>query len=380
MRDLARHADGPSSIPPQAGQQYAHDGTGRRDANRPWRSWPGLGCRLWESRLYRRWAPPLKRRWDPRLYQIATLTGLLVYGLGWLDFDVPGAHAAVILTTVLLTQCIGNAVTGTQQVATRLVGPARFAPNHMVLSALASFDPRSALISGLSLCLLLRTNSLVVAILTAVLAVGSKFVIRVGGKHVFNPTNFALVAMMLLTDHIWVSPGQWGSVAVFGFFLASAGALVVNRAARGDVTWAFLAFYAALVFGRSLWLGEPMSIPWHRLQNGALILFSFFMISDPKTTPDSRAGRILFAGLVAVGAGVVQFGLFRTNGLLWSLAFWSVFVPVLDRLLPAPRYAWDRVAAGPPSDPHSAASARRRSVDVGDASVPMTHRPGPTTH
>ena len=41
----------------------------------------------------------------------------------------------------------------------------------------------------------------------------------------------------------------------------------------------------ALVFGRSLWLGEPMSIPLHRLQNGALLLFTFFMISDPRTTP-----------------------------------------------------------------------------------------------
>ncbi|PYO55606.1 MAG: Na+-transporting NADH:ubiquinone oxidoreductase, subunit NqrB, partial [Candidatus Rokuibacteriota bacterium] len=70
------------------------------------------------------------------------------------------------------------------------------------------FDPRSALISGLSLCLLLRTNSLTLAVLTAALAIASKFVLRVGGKHVFNPTNFALVAMMLLTGAVWVSPGQ----------------------------------------------------------------------------------------------------------------------------------------------------------------------------
>jgi hypothetical protein len=66
------------------------------------------------------------------------------------------------------------------------------------------------------------------------------------------------------------------------------------------------------------------------------------MISDPKTTPDSRAGRILFALLVALGAGTVQFVLYRPNGLLLSLAFLSPLVPLLDRLLPGTRYAWRR--------------------------------------
>jgi Na+-translocating ferredoxin:NAD+ oxidoreductase RnfD subunit len=85
-----------------------------------------------------------------------------------------------------------------------------------------------------------------------------------------------------------------------------------------------------------------MAIPLHRLQSGALLLFAFFMISDPKTTPDSRAGRNLFAALVALGAWWVQFGLFRTNGLLWSLAAFSLAVPLIDWLLPGERYAWRR--------------------------------------
>src|SRR5256885_429998 len=82
--------------------------------------------------------------------------------------------------------------------------------------------------------------------------------------------------------------------------------LDVKRAARDDVTVTFRACYAALLVGRSLWLGEPLAIPLHRLESGALVLFAFFMISDPKTTPDSRAGRVLFAALVALGAHAVQ--------------------------------------------------------------------------
>src|SRR5262249_7948237 len=122
------------------------------------------------------------------------------------------------------------------------------------------------------------------------------------------------------------------------------GGLVVNRAGRGDVTYAFMACYCALLFGRSAYLGEPPAIPLHRLESGALLLFTFFMISDPKTTPDSRAGRILFAGLVAAGASSVQFRLFRPNGLLWSLAACSPLVPLIDRVLPGSRYIWSRPA------------------------------------
>src|SRR6058998_1854785 len=256
-------------------------------------------------------APPALR-WDPRIYQIATLSGLLGYGVLWLDLEVQAWTAVEIIVTALSTQLA----------CTWLTGRGRF-------------DPRSALISALSLCLLLRTGSLGLAMLTAAVAIASKFTLRVRDKHVFNPTNFALVAMMLATRSVWVSPGQWGSGLVFAFLLASAGGLVVNRAARADVTLAFLASWASLLVARSLWLGEPLAIPLHRLENGALVLFAFFMISDPKTTPDSRAGRLLFAALVALGAYHVQFRLFQTNGLLWSLAVCSLAVPVIDWLLPA---------------------------------------------
>jgi Na+-translocating ferredoxin:NAD+ oxidoreductase RnfD subunit len=148
--------------------------------------------------------------------------------------------------------------------------------------------------------------------------------------------------LLLVTNDAWVSPGQWGSVAFFGFLIICIGGLVVNRAERSDVTWAFIVFWSAIVIGRSLWLGEPIAIPVHRLENGALLLFTFFMISDPRTTPDSRAGRILFAALVALVAGYIQFRLFRTNGILWSLALVSCLTPLIDAVLKAPRFEWNR--------------------------------------
>jgi hypothetical protein len=123
--------------------------------------------------------------------------------------------------------------------------------------------------------------------------------------------------------------------------MACLGTVVVTRARRADVSFAFLSAWAAILVLRSGQLGEPLTIPLHRLESGSLLLFAFFMISDPKTTPDARSGRILFAVLVAGFAWFVQFKLFLPNALLWSLAAASPLVPFIDRWLPANRYAWD---------------------------------------
>jgi len=272
--------------------------------------------------------PAYKINWrDPRLYQIASLSTLLLYGLFFLHFDVSLWQIGVTIGTALLTQYAG----------TRLL-------------KLPFFDPKSALISSLSLCLLLRTDNVVVAALAAVIAIGSKFVIRWKDKHVFNPTNLALV-VILTGDLGWISPGQWGQVAWFGFLIACLGSLVVTRAARVDVTLAFLVFYVGLLFTRALWLGDPLTIPLHQIESGALLIFAFFMISDPKTTPDSRTGRIVLALTVALTALYVQFGLFKPNGPLWGLILCAPLVPLIDYLCPAVRYDWSRPTTGRSSFP-----------------------------
>lgn len=260
---------------------------------------------------------------DPRYYQIAVLASLLIYGVGWLAFDIGPREIAFLLGAVLATQFVFGELAGQPR-----------------------FDPRSALISGLSLCLLLRTNNLVLLLATAVITIASKFVLKWNGKHLFNPTNFGIVAMIALSGEVWVSPAQWGSKLQFGFLMACLGGMVVHRALRSDVSYAFILSYAAILFGRAYWLGDAAAIPLKQLQSGALLLFSFFMISDPKTTPDSRLGRILFAALTAGGAAYVQFVLYRTNGLLWSLALCSLLTPLIDYLAPGTKYDWSRPNTG----------------------------------
>ncbi len=265
---------------------------------------------------------------DPRHYQMSAQAALYLGGIAWLDFEVPLLRATLTLATTV----------GTQWACTIIANR---------LGAKQRFEWRSALISGTGLCLLLRTTSLHWVVATAALAIASKFLFRVRGKHVFNPTCFALATMMLLTHEVWLSPGQWGQVTLFAFAIAGLGSVIVTRAARLDIVLAFLAAWAAIVFGRAAWLGQPWITPAHMMGNGALMLFAFFMISDPRTTPDTRLGRVIFAMVVAIGAGVVQFVAFRTNGPLWSLAACAPLVPLIDGWLPGTRHVWRPDAAVP---------------------------------
>ena len=264
---------------------------------------------------------------DPRYYQIAVLSSLVGFGVVGLDFGISAANAVAIVTMALATQYAG----------TRLCG-------------LPAFDPLSPLITSLSLTLLLRTDLVALAALAAVIAIGSKFVIRVRGKHIFNPANVAIVTLILATDRAWISSGQWGNAAIGAFALACLGFLVLTRAKRAETTLAFLGAYALLLLGRAAWLGDPLAIPLHQLQNGALLIFAFFMISDPKTTPDHRIGRIAYGAIVAGVTMFVQFVLYEPGAPVLALIICSPVVPFIDALLCGNKYNWSLPSAAVSTD------------------------------
>lgn len=269
-------------------------------------------------RAIARHSPRLK---DPRWYQILVLSLLLGYGITVLDFGIRWQNAIAIFTTAQFVQLAGI----------RLFTQGRF-------------DPLSALITSFSLTLLLRTDVIGLAMLAAVIAIGSKFLVRVRGKHVFNPANIALVSLMLVSDKAWVSSGQWGSAAIGAFALACLGFLVLTRAKRAETTLAFMVAYAALLLVRALWLGDPLSIPLHQLQNGALLIFAFFMISDPKTSPNTARGRIIYGAFVASIAYSIQFVFYEPNGPILALIMSAPFVPLIDATCRGQIYRWDQPA------------------------------------
>ena len=55
------------------------------------------------------------------------------------------------------------------------------------------------------------------AVLASFIAIGSKFLLKYNGKHIFNPANIGIIATILITKNAWISPGQWGSNIILLF-------------------------------------------------------------------------------------------------------------------------------------------------------------------
>ena len=262
---------------------------------------------------------------DARHYQIAALATLLIYNLGWLDFGARPLNSALAIAAALATQAVCT-----------------------WWFKLPEFDPRSPLITGLSLSLLLRAEDPWLHALAGVIAIGSKFVFRIDGKHIWNPAGFAIVVLLFASNGVWISPGTWGSTVWFAALVGFFAILVLHAARRSDIAIFFLASHAALLFARALWLGDPLAIPIHQLQSGSLLIFTFFMISDPRTSPDSRLGRFIFAASVAVLAHYMTFFMQMRPALYVALIALSPFILLIDRILPAQRFFWKPAMQGAP--------------------------------
>jgi Na+-translocating ferredoxin:NAD+ oxidoreductase RnfD subunit len=149
-----------------------------------------------------------------------------------------------------------------------------------------------------------------------------------------------VILAVALLPGAWVSPGQWGNDIALSVWCVALGSLVVRRAGRMDTSWAFLGAYLGLLALRVWWLGQSGSVWWHQLESGALLVFAFFMISDPMTSPNHRHGRWVHVVAVASVAYLWQFVLYRPNGLLWALFLCAPLVPILDALFSAPVFRW----------------------------------------
>jgi Na+-translocating ferredoxin:NAD+ oxidoreductase RnfD subunit len=144
----------------------------------------------------------------------------------------------------------------------------------------------------------------------------------------------------------WISPGQWGSDVALAGWLVVLGATVANRARRADISWLFLLFYLGALAARVAWLGQRWAVWTHQLSSGALLLFAFFMLSDPMTGPNDRRGRIAHAALVAAITYVWQVRLYHTNGLIWALFIAAPCVPLWDAIWPARKFEWTQNGGG----------------------------------
>ncbi len=200
---------------------------------------------------------------------------------------------------------------------------------------------KSAAITAFGLSLLLKTTHWWICILAAVMSIASKYLLTWKKKHIFNPSAIGIVLTILLTNKAWISPGQWGSGAVIFFLVCSLGFIVVTRVQKIDISLAFLLTFVGLLFARQIiYQGWPLDFFFHSVSTGSLLLFSFFMISDPRTTPNHSGARILWAiGVAAVAFYLTAFK-FINGAPVWVLVCASPLVPLFDLLFKARRFQW----------------------------------------
>ena len=268
---------------------------------------------------------------DPRHFQILFLSSFLMFGIFGLNWDVD-----LVKVGVTFLACLG-------------VQAACIALTNQDWSGL-----KSALISALGLCLLLKTGLISTIFLAAAFTILSKFVIRWKGKHIFNPTLIGILLTLMLTGDAWVSPGQWGNGGLAIFMIGSCAFFILMRVGRIDTSLMFLVTYGLLEYVVTvLWMGWPMDFWLLRMSNGTLLLFTFFMITDPRTTPNHRFARMLFAMGVAAVAVLITTGLelrwisvelpfwFKIHTApLWALLLVSPLTIVLDKVFISKRFKW----------------------------------------
>jgi Na+-transporting NADH:ubiquinone oxidoreductase subunit NqrB len=253
---------------------------------------------------------------DPRHYQILFQLLFLIYGITVLDWDKDILKYLCIFLSCILTQWLFNQAEKKNTI-------------------------KSALISALSLCLMLKTNTIAAAVVASALSIGSKYIFRINGKHIFNPTNFGIILTILLTKEAWITPGQWGSNGMLLFFIGSLGFSVLLTVKRLDIALTFLITFCGLNFLRQvIYLGWETDFFFHTFTSGTLLLFTFFMITDPVSSPSSKTARVIWALLTGVLAYWLQTKFFVTGAPVWALFFLSLLTPVLDSIFKGERFQW----------------------------------------
>lgn len=277
--------------------------------------------------------PPRLPDWlkllDARYFQLVFLVSLLLFGALARDFALTGWQVLFALISAVGTQAFW-------QFALKL-------PNRGNLQGYLS-----AFVTTCGLSILVRSEVAWVHPALACLAISSKFVFRFGEGasrgHILNPANLAAFSAMMFMPHAWLSPGQWGHETLAALWIMALGATVSGRVKRWDVSLTFLAAWLGLLGARLVWLEYAPDLAaamWlHQALNGATLLFAFFMISDPMTTPQHAGARMAYAVCVAATAFIWQYVMYQPQGLIVSLFVWSLTVPVWNRYFAADRFVW----------------------------------------
>ena len=158
----------------------------------------------------------------------------------------------------------------------------------------------SAYISGISVGILLRSPALWPFALCSVLSIMSKYVLRVKGRHLWNPSNFGICVLLFLApETVAALTIQWGNFIWPLIIIWVLGSVIIWRAKRIHISVTYVLSFFAFAFVRSWITGDPWRSEISPITGPMYQLFVFFMITDPKTTVRSKKWQCLVVFLVA---------------------------------------------------------------------------------
>ena len=168
----------------------------------------------------------------------------------------------------------------------------------------------SAYISGISLTLLLKPQggALWPFVLGGFLAISSKYVLRYRENHLWNPTNFAVAALLLIAaEHVSVLSHQFGNDITTNLVIWVFGLIIAARVGVLHITLTYVASFLLLNSARALMLGQPVLPEIAPITGPMYQLFIFFMITDPRTVVKGRRRQIVVAILIALMETLIRF-------------------------------------------------------------------------
>jgi enediyne biosynthesis protein E5 len=165
----------------------------------------------------------------------------------------------------------------------------------------------SAYISGISIGMLVRSPAFWPYALCSAISITSKYVLRVNDRHIWNPSNFGIVAMLVLAaDTVASLSVQWGNTLLPMVVVWCFGSVIIYSLGRFHITATYVASFIAFATLRAVVTGHPWLSEVAPVTGPMYQLFIFFMITDPKTTVRPLWGQCLVAFLVAAVESVFR--------------------------------------------------------------------------
>jgi Na+-translocating ferredoxin:NAD+ oxidoreductase RnfD subunit len=159
----------------------------------------------------------------------------------------------------------------------------------------------SAYVSGISVGILVRSPAMWPYALGSLLSIISKYVLRVKGRHLWNPSNFGICVMLVLAADDVSSLGiQWGNYLPPMIIVWTLGSLIIWQAKRFHICATYVVSFFLFAYVRSLITGHPFLAEIAPITGPMYQLFIFFMITDPKTTVQTTWGQCVVVFLVAL--------------------------------------------------------------------------------